>query len=150
MPSLTAHYQHNRLRIDAYKGIRSSSSKLDGVGMSYDLVKFQINNTSHVLTFVSALIYIALYFLQGDFFFCLFLSKPLSYLDKSTMDVLTSQPEGLTNIGTMQRLSARRIPSQTAKNKQTYTIRLRILPLQTQYTDVSVFRMPYCSKPSTA
>lgn len=37
---LTAHYQHNRLRIDAYKGIRSSSSKLDGVGMSYDLVKF--------------------------------------------------------------------------------------------------------------
>ncbi|MDU2958389.1 MAG: hypothetical protein E7B75_15445 [Clostridium sp.] len=40
MPSLTAHYQHNRLRIDAYKGIRSSSSKLDGVGMSYDLVKF--------------------------------------------------------------------------------------------------------------
>ena len=37
---LTAHYQHDRLRIDAYKGIRSNSSKLDGVGMSYDLAKF--------------------------------------------------------------------------------------------------------------
>lgn len=36
----TAHYQNDRLRIEAYKGIKSHSSKLDGVGASYDVVKF--------------------------------------------------------------------------------------------------------------
>lgn len=37
---VTAHYQNDRLRIEAYKGIKSHSSKLDGVGASYDVVKF--------------------------------------------------------------------------------------------------------------
>lgn len=37
----TAHYQHDRLRVNAYKSITNhSSKKLDGVGASYDLIKF--------------------------------------------------------------------------------------------------------------
>lgn len=37
----TAHYQRNRVRVDAYKSITNhSSKKLDGVGASYDLIKF--------------------------------------------------------------------------------------------------------------
>lgn len=37
----TAHYQRDRVRIDAYKNITNhSSKKLDGVGASYDLIKF--------------------------------------------------------------------------------------------------------------
>ena len=37
----TAHYQRDRVRVDAYKSITNhSSKKLDGVGASYDLIKF--------------------------------------------------------------------------------------------------------------
>lgn len=37
----TAHYQRDRIRVDAYKSITNhSSKKLDGVGASYDLIKF--------------------------------------------------------------------------------------------------------------
>lgn len=37
----TAHYQRDRVRVDAYKSITNhSSKKLDGIGASYDLIKF--------------------------------------------------------------------------------------------------------------
>lgn len=37
----TAHYQRDRVRVDAYKSITNhSSKKLDGVGASFDLIKF--------------------------------------------------------------------------------------------------------------
>lgn len=35
---MTAAYQHDRLRIEAYKSIQHKHSKLDGVGISYDVI----------------------------------------------------------------------------------------------------------------